>query len=543
VLFILLVDENPSDRLLVIRELEREFSELQVLEILDAQTLERAIARGGFDLVITDYRLNWGNGLDVLKACKAQYPQCPVIMYTGSGNEEIAVEAMKAGLDDYITKSPRHYFRLAVAIRGILDRYAAQRQLTHVENRLQSLLDRLNVGVFRSTSDGILLESNQAFQRLVEYSNLTDSQPINLRSLFWETVDPAEQTIQPQEIRLPQAHSQSHKWVLLTQYVNAEDSGTVIDGIVEDITDLKQAELALRQLNETLELRVAERTAQLEDINEQLEGFAYSVSHDLRAPLRAIESFSQILKADYFNHLDRVGQDYITRIESSAALMNHLIDSLLEYSRINLLTLDLEPLDLNIVVAQALSQLELEMNQQQAEVTIAAPLPMVYGQFSALVRAVLNVISNAIKFVGVGVHPRITIWAEVVSAEERNRLGRDLYRDRRLSSLPTPSPSQIPSQILPQPGIPSAAIPQKTESGERWVRLWVEDNGIGIDEEYHQRIFGVFERLHGIEVYPGIGIGLAIARRAVERMNGQIGLESTPGQGSRFWICLRNYEG
>jgi signal transduction histidine kinase len=494
VLCILLVDENPTDRLLVIRDLEREFPDLQVLEITDYQTLERAIASGGFELVITDYRLNWGNGLDVLRMSKAQYPQCPVIMFTGSGNEEVAVEAMKAGLDDYIIKSPRHYFRLAVAVRGILERYTAQRQLTHLENRLQSLLNRLNVGVFRVTPNGLLLESNQAFLQLIGCASLADAQRLNLRHLFWETFDPVAHQIQPQEIQVPQANGQPNRWVLLTQYLNTEDSETVIDGIVEDITELKQAELALRQLNETLEARVAERTAQIEEVNEQLEGFAYSVSHDLRAPLRAIESFAQILKTDYVAHLDATGQDYLNRIETSAEFMNHLIDSLLEYSRINLSALQLEPLDLNRVVTQALAQLELEIREKQADITVSPSLPMVYGHFTNLVRAVLNVISNAIKFVSPETRPRVTIWAEEIN-------------------------------------------------DHKWVRLWVEDNGIGIDEEYHQRIFSVFERLHGIEVYPGIGIGLAIARRSVERMDGQIGVESVVGQGSRFWICLRKYEG
>jgi signal transduction histidine kinase len=388
----------------------------------------------------------------------------------------------------------------------------------------------LNVGVFRSTPNGDLLESNQAFQQLIEQSNLSStsisSQPLNLRQLFWETTDPTEYDIQPQEIRLPQTNEQSSRWILLTQYLNTEDNQTVIDGIVEDITELKQAELALRQLNETLELRVAERTAQLEEVNEQLEGFAYSISHDLRAPLRAIESFAQILQADHSNQLDSLGQDYVNRIESSAALMNHLIDSLLEYSRISLSAFDLEPLDLNIVVAQALAQLELDIKEKQAQVSVAAPLPRVYGQFTTLVRAVLNIIGNAIKFVEPGVQPRINIWAEEINEGSGDR--------------PRPTTTALSSRQL---AASSADSSNESALQGQWVRLWVEDNGIGIDEEYHQRIFDVFERLHGVEVYPGIGIGLAIARRAIERMNGQVGLESTPGQGSRFWICLRKVEG
>src|SRR4028118_911409 len=115
---ILLIDDNPHDRILAIRSLEREFPNLQVKEIAKLEELDQVLEADNFDLTITDYQLRWSDGLAVLRTIKARYPECPVIMFTNSGTQEIAVEAMKAGLDDYVIKSPKHYIRLATAVRS-----------------------------------------------------------------------------------------------------------------------------------------------------------------------------------------------------------------------------------------------------------------------------------------------------------------------------------------------------------------------------------------------------------------------------------------
>jgi signal transduction histidine kinase len=517
VLHILIVDDNPSDRLLIIRELEREFSGFQVTEILDATAFTEALATESFDIAIIDYQLRWSNGLEVLRGVKSRFPDCPVIMFTNTGNEEIAVEAMKAGLDDYIIKSPRHYVRLAVAVQGVLKRVAAQKQVVRLENRLQSLLDRLNVGVFSSTVDGRLLESNQAFLRLLGLENLQQAQAIDLRDLFWISLDSQQVTAQAREISLPKANGLL-KWVLLTQYFNTTTEGeTVIDGLLEDITSLKQAEIALLQLNETLEIRVSDRTAELEDVNAQLEAFAYSVSHDLRAPLRAIESFAQILLTDYSSVLDATGEDFLQRIEGSAALMNTLIENLLDYSRLSRSNLPIAPVNLSLIVSEAYTQLGEEIRSKKAIITFE-PLPSVLGHSATLLRVLVNLLSNALKFVAPGVEPRIRVWAQEVEEAPKRR--------------------EIPPRSVPE----TETARVESDTRNKWIHLWVEDNGIGIAPDYHQRIFGVFERLHGVEVYPGTGIGLAIARKGVERMGGRIGVESALGQGSRFWIELRKYE-
>ncbi|MBE9012536.1 PAS domain S-box protein [Pseudanabaenaceae cyanobacterium LEGE 13415] len=244
---------------------------------------------------------------------------------------------------------------------------------------------------------------------------------------------------------------------------------------------------ALRRLNQTLEQQVAERTAQLQETNQELEAFTYSVSHDLRAPLRIMQGFSQALQEDYAPELDDIAQSYIESIVESAVQMDELINDLLSYSRLSRAQIDLLPTNLNHVVEVALQQLQAQIQEQTAIVKVAPDLPTVLTHRPTLVQVVTNLISNAIKFVDRAVQPQVSISAEV----DQNQ-----------------------------------------------VRLWVSDNGIGIAPEHQSRIFRVFERLHGVDTYPGTGIGLAIVQKGIERMGGQFGVESQLGVGSRFWIAL-----
>jgi signal transduction histidine kinase len=249
---------------------------------------------------------------------------------------------------------------------------------------------------------------------------------------------------------------------------------------------LEQARLraALTERAEMLERRVAERTRRLGEINQELEAFAYSVSHDLRAPLRAMDGFARALLRLYGDVLDATGKDYAERIVAAAGRMDRLVRELLAYSRITRAQFALRSVELTTVVADAMRELTTDV--PQADVTIASPLPAVLADRATLVQVVTNVLSNAAKFVRPGVRPSIAIHAE---------------REARR------------------------------------VRLWIEDNGIGVAPEHRERIFGVFERLHGAEEYPGTGIGLAIVSKGVQRMNGSAGVESR-ANGSAFWIEL-----
>ncbi len=291
---------------------------------------------------------------------------------------------------------------------------------------------------------------------------------------------------------------------------------------------LQQAQLR-KQLQikaDELEQRVLERTAQLQEANSELEAFGYSVAHDLRAPLRVIQGFTQALLEDYADTFDAVGQDYAHRINTAAQRMDTLIEDLLTYSRLTRANLQLQSVNLESVVSEALAQLDGTIQQQQAQVTVEKPLPSVIGQRTILVQVVTNLLTNAIKFVVPGVQPQVRVWAEEMERERwgDGEMGR--WGEENSQSLVT-------SRYLPLTNPQS-----KIHNPKSKIRLWLEDNGIGIAPEHQERIFRVFERLHGIEIYPGTGIGLAIARKGVERLGGRVGVESQVGQGSRFWLEL-----
>jgi signal transduction histidine kinase/CHASE3 domain sensor protein len=237
-----------------------------------------------------------------------------------------------------------------------------------------------------------------------------------------------------------------------------------------------------------LEQRVAERTVRLQAANDELEAFSYTVAHDLRAPLRGIEGYASALIEDYGEQLDEVAQDYIHQVIASIHRMNTLVQDLLAYSHLSREEIKLVPVSLTQVIAEAQAQVESALKERQAQITVAEPLPRVMGHYATLVQAVVNLLSNAAKFTVVGSKPQICIWAE-----------------------------------------------EKTH----WVRLWVEDNGIGIEPQYQRQIFGVFERLHARDAYPGTGIGLAIVRKGAERLGGRSGVKSILGQGSQFWVELQ----
>jgi len=237
-----------------------------------------------------------------------------------------------------------------------------------------------------------------------------------------------------------------------------------------------------------LERRVTERTAQLQEINQELDSFAYTVSHDLRAPLRAIQGFAEILLDNKDLADDPERGEFLGRIVQAARNMDQMIQDILAYSRLSRQELLSHSVDLDQAVREAAGLLKLAQEGGDFQMETADHLPPVRGDHAVLVQVILNLLSNAVKYVAPGVTPKLQVWAE--------------------------------------------------EHTDGKVRLFIQDNGIGIAPEDQGRIFQVFERLHGIETYKGTGIGLAIARKAVTRLGGRIGVVSRLGEGSRFWIEL-----
>jgi signal transduction histidine kinase len=290
------------------------------------------------------------------------------------------------------------------------------------------------------------------------------------------------------ESRLKQADG-SYRWYLARIVPDRDETGRIFQwmGICTDIHQQKRAQRGLHSFKADLERRVLEQTRELEEALRELEAFSYTVAHDLRAPLRAIHGFAQILREDCKASLDATAQDYLTRITDASRKMDLLVSDLLFYGRLNRQDLPLQPVELEQVVEVVLKELSTELEAVRAELQVERPLPPVCGNSFALHLALHSLLSNAIRYRSPGAILRVGIRAEV--------------RENR-------------------------------------VRVWIEDNGIGIAPEHQERIFNVFERLYPSEQCSGTGIGLALVRRAMEKSGGQAGVESSPGRGSRFWIEL-----
>ena len=376
-------------------------------------------------------------------------------------------------------------------VTDITERKRAEAALVDSESRFRTLAQVSPVGIFQTDLTGATIYVNR--DRWNEFTGLDDEEadavgysaalhPDDRERVFAEWNE-AARTQRPFKSQYRFVSKEGKiTWVIGQALPQRAPDGTVLGfiGTATDITERRRDEEELEQLNVDLEARVTERTA-------ELEAFAYSVSHDLRAPLRAVQGFSDALLDDYDDKLDDTGQDYLRRIGQAATRMDRLIRELLAYSRLSSSSMHPQLVSLGSIVTEAAETIAPEIADGQAELVVDRPLPTVRAHGPALRQVVANLLSNAVKFVEPGQKARVQVWAE----------------------------SRGPN-----------------------VRLWIEDNGIGIAPEHCERIMRVFERLHGQEEYPGTGIGLAIAKKATSRLGGHLGVESELGQGSRFWIEL-----
>ena len=263
-----------------------------------------------------------------------------------------------------------------------------------------------------------------------------------------------------------------------------------------DITVRKQAEELMKSEAKRLDALVEQRTARLQETIGELEAFSYSISHDMRAPLRAMQGYAKALLADYKHRLEPEATLYLDRISRSSHRLDSLIQDVLAYSRVTKDEILLHPVDVERLIDDIFS-LHPEFQAPQVRITIEKPLHRVLGHEAYLTQCITNLLGNAVKFVPPGVVPEIRIRSERLDGK---------------------------------------------------VRLWFEDKGIGIDPSHHERIFQIFGQVYPEKKYGGTGIGLAIVRKAVQRMNGEAGVESGMDKGSRFWLSLNeekydNYPG
>jgi PAS domain S-box-containing protein len=294
---------------------------------------------------------------------------------------------------------------------------------------------------------------------------------------------------------------------VLVNFSPLKDPSGEITGAIASCTDIsvrKRAEEALREAQALLtdraallEQTVQERTAKLQETIGELEHFSYTITHDMRAPLRAMQGFGGILLNESGDHLTPKSADYLRRITDAAQRMDALIRDALQYTKIlrgEITLSSVEPGPLLSGIVESYPTLQ----PAHVDIRVVEPLPAVIANEASLIQCFSNLLGNAVKFVAPGVKPQVRVWAEVIE----------------------------PPAHLHTPAAPHALN----------VRFWFEDNGIGIAPECQPRIFDMFQQLdHSFE---GTGIGLALVRKSAERMGGQVGLESELGKGSRFWLQL-----
>lgn len=490
---VLLVDDQPEN--------------LQAYEILLAgvgadlvlaasgqEALGHLLGGGGFAAVVLDIKMPGLDGFETARLIRtrAATREIPIILVTGFdlSAEEIS-HAYALGAVDCLMK-PVHGDALRAKVTFFVDLFERTRLAQVFEGALDAVVVMDDQGVIRDWNPKA--ETIFGWPRILAIGR------------------PMAETLIPPRYRKAHAEGMEHlsrtgEGPILGKHLELSAlrrDGTEIPielsvtllrfpgerffcAFIRDITKRRRTEEELRSLNEQLEKRVQERTELLQEAVRELDTFAYTVAHDLRAPLRSMQGFSEILLGEHAEKIGQEGVDLARRIADSGKRMDALIQDLLAYSRLSREKVVIEDVDLSSVIDGILHDLKPDLESRRALIEVDGKVPRVRGHALTLRQAVKNLLENAVKFVGPGIAPRVKVRAE-----------------------------------------------QRGES----VRLWIEDNGIGIAAEHQGRLFRPFERLHPPGAYPGTGIGLAIVRRALERMGGQSGLESELGKGSRFWIEL-----
>lgn len=383
-------------------------------------------------------------------------------------------------------------------VQDISERKKTEAQLEESQTRLRLAIEAADLGVFHhDCASGIDIWSERAKQLLGLEPYAEASMPALLQRVHPEDLPRVQSEIQKLftqtttarefEIQFRVAWSDGSLHYLAANGLSrlrttCRGAPTRhIVGTIRDITATKQFELEMRR-------QVEARTQELHEKTDQLENFCYTVAHDLRAPLRSISGYADIALEELGPSAAPSIISHFDRIKHSTRRMDALIRDLLTYIRMSEVSVAVEPVELAGAVDAALKELDHDIHRSGAQIEVRQPLPSVLAEKSTLDHVIANLISNAVKFTAAGTAPKVEIFAE--------------------------------------------------HNGDQ-VRLSIRDQGIGIPAEYHERIFKMFERLQAAQNYPGTGMGLAIAAKAMARMHGRYGVESTAGSGSTFWIELQ----
>ncbi|MES9991006.1 MAG: PAS domain S-box protein [Candidatus Thiodiazotropha sp.] len=385
--------------------------------------------------------------------------------------------------------------------RDITDRVEAMEALQQSEERYRAVVEDTPVLICSFLSNGEITFINKAY---CDYFQKSPEELIGSRFFALIPADDRDRVMENIRALTPDSPTQSHEHQVITKSAatrwqrwtiralfNTQGETLSYQSIGQDITNRKLAEIKLSRLNNELEARVNERTSELESANKELESFVYSVSHDLRAPLRAVTGFAHILVNRHLDSLNQEGQHYLKNVLQAGNHMGDLIDDLLQYSRTGRGAVQMRPIELAPIIEGLEVTFAEPIESSNAKLIIEKPLATPLGDATLIGQQFSNLIENALTYHAPNTAPVIQIAAK--------------------------------------------------PSGDR-VIITVRDNGIGIDPQYQHKIFQVFQRLHSQDEYPGTGVGLAIVTKAARMMDGEVKVESSLGKGSQFTIILPSAE-
>ena len=408
--------------------------------------------------------------------CKAHTRVIPAESYTANNNA-----------DDRMRTITLLQQRAASLEAEIAERKKVETVLARRERELSDFLENATEGIHQVAPTGTILWANKAELDLLGYApEEYISQDIRKfhadAGVIADILDRLTrgETLHEYEARLKHKDgSIRHVSINSSMYREGEQL-RYTRCFMRDITERKRAA-------EVLEETVADRTAKLRETLGELEAFSYSVSHDMRSPLRAMQGYARALLKDYSRLLPEGGIDSLKRIERAANRLDMLVRDILSYTKVAKDEIQLAPIGLESLLKDILEQ-HPELQESRDRISIERPLHSVLGHEAYLSQCLSNLLENGLKFVAPGTTPRVRIGSEAVNGH---------------------------------------------------VRVWVNDNGVGIAPQHYDRIFKIFGRVYPEKSYPGTGIGLAVAKKAITRMGGKIGFNSEPGKGSTFWFTLR----
>ena len=497
---VLFVEDNEADVVLIATLLSEVGADRYEMDwVITAQDGITHLGAKEYDVCLLDIYLTEGIGLDVLKEASVHSPCVPTIILTGQGDLRIDLVTMEAGAVDYLEKGTLTPVLLERSIRYAIQRRHVENSLRLSEERFSSFMEHLPGAAWMKDLGGRYIYANHEAERIFsrtfgDLEGKTDEEVFPPKTAYQFRANDRralrEGCVTTTEVLL-QADGEEHYSVVSKFPVNGLGGKPVcIGGVAFDITDRIRAEKALQANMETLRASAEELARANEELgrsNQDLEHFAYVASHDLQEPLRAIAGHLGLLKLRYRGKLGGDADEFIDFAVSGAKRMDALINGLLEYSRAGQRNNPPIPVDSTIALNHALDALGESITKNNTVVT-RDKLPIVMTDEIQLSQVFQNLIGNAIKFRRREEPPRIHIGAEL--------------------------------------------------KGREWI-FSVADNGIGIDPEYTERVFNIFEQLHPSGEYSGSGIGLAVCKRIVERFGGRIWLDSTPGKGTTFYFSLK----